>query len=315
MLDLFGNNVDESQVRHVTIYADEIQEVKNIVTGETWIYTAAIYERKDRPILKDLINRRYRKDLTDWENYKVQNDTDIHWSKTKNDHNKKHVISRWLEYIFEDCSIENRNFYFSVCGINLSNLNAEEFGEEQNFNNIYNRFFRSMLKYSLKKFFGTGVVVDNIFHEDGQQSDHKYFDWHTVFKLDQDEGLNFACDSIKFLPKSHKKEEKSNIIQLCDVLLGIFKDIHIGVEQKTYHKNKKGILESRFVQELLVNRVIRAPKNKNSRFGYVNRFHVSLFPKVKSNAGSIFRSMNNYYDISKIELGYEHNPIQEKLFE
>lgn len=313
MIDLFGKIVDSKSAIYVNIYADEVWETKNICTGETWIYTGAIYERLDNPILEDLIFQRFCKNKKNWEEKQIQNNTDIHWANIGNDANKKFIIERWLKYIHDDC-LGNRNFYFSVTGINLTNLNTDEFDSNQNLNSIYNRFFRSMIQYSLKKFFGFGVIVENIYHEQGSQENHEYFNWHTIFKLDQDENLNFKCERIKFLPKSHRENKNSNIIQLCDVLTGISKDIHCGLKESKKNKNRREILNNRIVQDLFIKRIIRKPKNTNSSYGYVNRFQISLFPKIKSSAGSIYRSMDNYYDVSKIELGIEHNFKQIKLF-
>ncbi len=302
-IDLFGNKINKLEADIVNIYADETQIVKDIITNEKWIYTVAIYEIVNKPILNDLINSRYRKELSDWENYFDKNDTEIHWKNIEKDNNKRNIIERWLKYIIDDC-FSDRKFYFSILGINISNLNTEEFGKKQSFNNIYNRFFRSMLAYSLKKFFNNGVIVKNIYHERGQQSEHEYFDWHTIFKLNQDEKLNFECEKIKFLPKSHREDKKSNIIQLCDVLLGIFKDIHLGVNRDTYSQNKKDILSSNFVNELLINRIIKQPWNKASKYGYFNRSQISLFPKEYFSPDSVLRFKDNYYDISKIDLSY-----------
>ena len=314
MLDLFGNVVDPKEAVYVNIYADEIWETTDIKTGEKWIYSAAIYERLDNPILEDLINNRYCKNREKWEDYKEQNDTNIHWAEIRKDANKKHIINRWLKYIKEDCSLDQK-FHFSLMGINLSNLEIDEFGDEQNLLSIYNRFFRSMIKYSLKKFFGNGVVVKDIFHEDGSQKNHYYFSWHTIFKLDQDENLNFLCKEITYLPKSHKDDARSNIIQLCDVLVGILKDLHCGLDIKSNSiKNRLEILNSEVVQELLIKRVIRNPNNPKSRYNHCKRFHLCFFPKTKSESGSVERLMNNYYDTSKIDLTYENNPKQVSLF-
>jgi hypothetical protein len=314
-LDLFGEEIEEGSACHVSVYADEIQHVRNIVTGEEWIYAGAIYEDVNQPILDDLVDRRYCiSKFPDWEKHKDKNNSQVHWTALRGDHNKKFVIQRWLEYVLEDCLPTNRKFYYSVFGINVTNLNLTEFGDEQQFNNVYNRFFRAMLKYSLKKFFGRGVIVDHIYHEQGQQEKHEYFEWHTIFTLDLDEHLNFATDRVEFLPKDHKQDSRSNIIQLCDVLLGIFKDVHLGYEERSYSPLRKEILDSRFVRELLIKRIIKAPGNINSSFGYAKRFQVSLFPKTRSDPGSLLRSQDNYYDISKIQLGIEHNPNQQSLF-
>jgi hypothetical protein len=170
-----------------------------------------------------------------------------------------------------------------------------------------------MVQYSLKSFGGEGVLVSKIFHEIGPQSKHDYFDWHTISELDKDEKLNFNCQKITFLSKSHRKDKRSNILQLCDVLLGLFKDIHLGVDKFTYPDNKKKLLNSKFTKELLVKRVIKNPKNFNSSYCHAGRFHVSLFPKRKSNPNSIRRLMDNYYDIKKINLKY-YTQTQLSLF-
>jgi hypothetical protein len=313
MKDLFGDEIKAEEAIHVNIYADEIWNVENIRTKEVWMYSIAIYERVDKPILSDLINTRYCKDKEGWEEKFTQNDTDIHWAELRGDLSKKFIIERWLEYIYNDCFSE-RKFYMSFAGINLTNLNRTEFDSNQNLNSIYNRFFRSMIQYSLKKFFDKGVVVDNIFHEQGSQENHDLFDWHTIFKLDQDEHLNFNCRNIVFLPKSHRDNERSNLLQLCDVLAGILKDLHCGISKSKNSKNRETILNSKYVQELFVKRVIRKPLNRNSSYGYSNRFNLSFFPKTSSKKDSLNRLMGNYYDLSKIELTFENNIFQPSLF-
>lgn len=314
MLDLFGEKInDEKEIIHVNIYSDEIWEVENLVTGDKWIYTVAIYENTRSPILNDLINTRYLKEKEGWQKFKEQNDTNIHWAELRKDKNKKYIIERWLQFIQDDC-ISERKFYFSLLGINITNLNVSEFDDNQTLNSIYNRFYRSMLKSSLKKFFGKGVVVENIYHEEGSQKDHEYFNWHTILKLDEDENLNFNCREITFLPKSHKDDERSNILQLCDVLAGIYKDIHCGLKKTKNTANRIEIIDSKIIKELFIKRTIRNPKNINSSYGYANRFNISFFPKTKSNKGSIDRFGNNYYDTARIDLGIEHNHDQLKLF-
>ena len=308
-IEIFDTDVVVPSEVHVNIYADEIQAIENTSTGEYWIYTAAIYERVATPVLNHLIHHRYNKDMAGWEQYIQQNDAKIHWVDLRN--NKKHVLERWLKFVVDDC-FQEKCFYFSLLGINLSNLNLAEFANSQQFNSVYNRFFRSMLQYSLKKFFGEGVVVDHIFHEEGQQSNHAYFDWHTVCQLNQDEALNFACSRVEFLSKDHTVDERSNVIQLCDALLGIFKDVFHGSDLSG-SSTKRAILEGDFVQNLFIPRIIKKPKNKNSRYSYADRFNISLFPARSTEADSMERLMNNYYDLSRLELGYGHTG-QMRLF-
>jgi len=211
----------------------------------------------------------------------------------------------WFD-AFRNLGYINDKFYFSVFGINLTNLNISEFGNGDNFNAIYNRFFRTNLASSLKKFFGKGVVVENIYHEQGQQEHSEYFDWHTIFILNKDEHLNFRCTNIIFLPKSHKEDERSNMVQLTDVYLGIFKDLHLGLSEvvkkgKSFNDFKKPLLE---IIEPLFKRVVKNPSNINSSYNYAKRINVSLFPKNNSNKGDLNRVMNNFYEPKEITLAY-----------
>ena len=305
MLNLFGETIPEKDAVKVRVYADEIQDIISHVTGERWLYTGAIYENVNKPILGPLLDLRYRKDLPGWEEYRDRNDSEIHWTDIRKEAKKRDVVNRWLSYLYND-SLGERRFYFSILGINLTNLNTNEFGDQQVFNSIYNRFFRSMLKYCLPKYFGKGVVVEDIFHEQGPQQDHAYFDWHTIYKLDQEEDIYLEQKPVYFLPKNHRDDERSNVIQLIDVLLGIHKDLHLGVEMGQYGEIKQSILDHPFINEILIQRVIRNPLNINSKFGYVNRFNISLFPNQRTEVNSIERLKNSYYDTSKVRLEYLH---------
>jgi len=289
----------------MTIYADETQEVVDSISGEKWFYTCAIYELEQKPILVDLVDRRYCKDRSGWEGYYWQNNEELHWTELGNRANKYKVADRWLNYIVDDC-FKDKKFHFSILGINLSNLNREEFDSEQNFNSMYNRFFRSMIQYCVKKFFNQQVHIQNIFHERGPQQDHGLFDWHTIRKLNEDESINLNCDRVEFLSKSHHDDKRSNILQLCDVLLGVFKDLHLGVNIETYPDGKKNIMNHKFVTDLLTERIIRNPRNINSSYAYAKRFNVSLFPKISTKPEDIERKSDSYYDVSKVRLSYEH---------
>lgn len=310
MRDLFQNEVGDEV--EVNIYADEIWDVEHSVTKEKWLYMISIYEEVEKPILEDLISRRYCKDREGWEAYRDKNGVDIHWAEMGTDKNKQFVVQRWIDWIYQDCA-EQRKFYFSMQAINLSNLNLEEFDDKQTLNSIYNRFFRSMVQYSLKKFFsGRQVTVKEVFHESGSQEKHKYFSWHFIQELQKE--FTFDCHKITFLPKSHKEDKRSNIIQLCDVLGGVIKDLHIGYSVSKKMKNRDEIIKSIAVQELIVKRVIEKPKNYKSSFGYHNRFHLSFFPRVNSKAqDKIERLKNNYYNEKEVEWAYKKDSRQISL--
>lgn len=304
--DLFGDKITMKNPVRVNVYADEIQEVADQITGESWMYIGTTYEVIDNSILSLLINQRYLKNNDKWEQYKDKNDRLIHWAEIRSI-DQKNICERWLKNTYL-----NDNFFFSIFGINLTNLNIGEFGDRDHFNVIYNRFFRTNLSFALKKFFGRGVIVENIYQEQGQQEYSEYFDWHTIFTLDKDEHLNFRCDRIIFLPKNHKDDERSNMIQLTDLYLGIFKDLHLGLTEevkkgKSFKDHKKSLLE---IIEPLFKRVVESPDNINSKYKHAKRINISLFPKSKSNKGDLKRVMDNFYKPKEVVLSYhqQDNP-------
>jgi len=314
MEDLFGNIIKEEELILVNIYADEIQKCKHSITGQEWVYTGAAFEVVNDPFLVDLIDARFAKDREGWEGFVDKNNSDIHWADVKNDANKANVALRWLDYLYADCEPSKRKFRFAILGLNMSNLNLKEFADEQQFNSIYNRFFRTMIVKALSRFFGKGVVINQILHEQGQQEDHDYFTWHTQHKLAQDFDISSVKSEIIYLPKSHKDDERSNVVQLVDMLMGIFKDLHLGVDTSTYHTRKSQLIEHRFIQEVIEQRVIRVGYNPNSRFGFSDRFDISLFPKTSSKPDDIERNLNNFYDITKEPLAYYRQFETAQLF-
>jgi len=314
MTDLFGNEIPEDRLTPVNIYADEIQNCTHSVTGQEWLYIGAAFEEVANPILDDLKAARYCSDLPDWEKYIAQNDGEVHWTNMKNDGRKVNVADRWLSWLYDDCAPGNRKFRFAILGINMSNLNLGEFADEQRFNSVYNRFFRTLVTKALRTFYGDGVIVNQIFHEEGQQEHHEYFTWHTNYRLARDLDIPSIQKEIFYLPKSHRKDERSNIIQVIDMLMGMYKDLHLGVNHDSYHSRKKGLLEHRFIQEVLEQRVIKVGYNPNSRFGYHNRFSVSLFPVVQTDVDDDRRNQDSFYDIANEPLGYYAQYDTKSLF-
>lgn len=304
--DLFGEEVLEKEKIRVNVYADEIQEIQDQITGARWIYIGTLFERVNKPILPLILDQRYIKSKSGWEDFKEKNDRLVHWAEIRSA-DQKNIIERWVKSTF--C---NDDFYFSILGINLTNLNVKEFGEVNNFNVIYNRFFRTNLVYALKKFFGKGVVVENIYHEEGQQQHSKYFDWHTIFKLEKDEFINFKCRKVIYLPKHHQADEKSNLIQLVDVYLGAFKDLHLGIGHevgggKPFKEYKQGLIE---ILRPLFERVVKNPNNIKSSYRYARRINISLFPKTKTSTHDLKRPLNNFYEPEEVSFSYieQQNP-------
>ncbi len=179
-------------------------------------------------------------------------------------------------------------------GIDDSKLDKHRFGSKQEFNNKYNRFFRSTVLYALKCFFpNKKIIVEDIFHEEGQQQHHEYFPWHSIYRIEtQEENISFNTNEITFLPKDHRKDERSNIIQLADLLLGLCKSILHGIKKSKTVLFRKELLDL-FLP--LFQRMIEEPENKNSRYSHAYRIMIRFFPKNRSGPEDLETYLNQFY--------------------
>lgn len=297
MKDLFGNEHIKETV-NVNIYADEIQSKICPYTNDKWIYIGLVVEDRDHSLLEDIIKERFCGNFDKTSKYYKKNDRIVHWCET-NSADQKNICKRWFDYILNPVQ-SKKTFYSYIIGLNNSKLIREEFDTDDEFNSKYNRFFRSAVLYSLKTFFsGRYVVVENIFHEEGQQQYNQYFPWHCIYKIEKDENIVFNCDKITFLPKDHKKDERSNIIQLCDSLLGVSTSIIHGIKKSNNSKYREE-LAGQYLP--LLKRLIEKPNNKNSSYKYYKRIIMRFFPKERSNLGDVRRFRNQFY--SKRSLYY-----------
>jgi hypothetical protein len=255
-----------------------------------------IVEDLDHPLLDDIIYERFKGNFDEHSKYYEMNNKIVHWSEiTSADANN--ICKRWFEYILNP-NRSRKTFYSYILGLNDSHLIRGEFDREDEFNSRYNRFFRSALLYALKTFFsGRNVVVENIFHEEGQQQYHPYFPWHVISKLERDENILFNCDMITFLPKDHKEEVRSNLIQLCDAVLGASTSLIHGII-KSNGSIYREELASLYAK--LFKRVIDNPQNKNSSYEYYNRIMVSFFPRERTVLGDIGRLTNQFYSTRRL---------------
>lgn len=291
MRDLFGNEITKKTVE-INIYADEVQSKECPYTKDKWHYIGIVVEDLSNPLLNDMICERYRNNFDESSSYYTKNNRIVHWSKL-DDADAKNICKRWLEYVLAPVKSEKK-FYAYILGLNDSKLNKDEFDKENEFNSKYNRFFRSSVLYAIKTFFpNKQIKVQSIFHEEGQQKDYKYFPWHCIYKIqEKEENILFGCSEIVFLPKDHKKDKMSNLIQLCDAFLGVCVSIIHGI------KNSKS---SKYREELadiflpLMQRMIKEPNNMNSRYAHANRIMIRFFPKETTASNDIKRLYNQFY--------------------
>jgi len=291
MRDLFGDEIQQKCAR-INIYADEIQSKKCAYTNDNWFYIGIIVEDLDNPLLDDIINERYCDNFDKKVPYFAKNDREIHWSEV-NDIDTKNICKRWLKYMITTYKSEKK-FYAYILGINNSKLSKTEFDDKNEFNSKYNRFFRSAVLYALKSFFSNArVIVKKIYHEQGQQQNHKYFPWHSIYKIGRrDKNIQFKCDNVTFLPKDHRKDRRSNIIQLCDLFLGVSTSILHGIK-----KSKRSVYREELANMFLplFQKMVDEPYEENGVYAHSNRVMIRFFPKEQSSPLDLQRFVNQFY--------------------
>jgi hypothetical protein len=290
--------------KQINIYADEVQNRIDPNTGDSWHYIGLIIEDIDFSLLPEITKLRYCNNFDQTSPFYAKNDIPVHWVNISSA-DQKNILNRWFSYI---CNPDQKTwkygkefklkpsvdtFRFYIRGINSTKLNDLEFDGSDDFCSKYNRFFRGAVLFALKSYFPKEEInIKNIFHEEGPQENNEYFPWHVIYKIRQDPLINVENKEVKFLPKNHQEDEKSNIIQLCDSILGASVNILHGANSGSRAKNREELIELYFP---LFKRLIRKPCNKNSSYKYFRRMAIDFFPREKTDLGSIERYKNLFY--------------------
>lgn len=304
--DLFGNPIIEKPIE-VNIYADESMDRKCPYTKNNWHYMCLIVERIDKPLLEDIINERYCYNLDKNSAYFEKNNKIPHWTDLSSA-DEKNICKRWFEYITNPVK-SSEKFFCYILGLNESYLNNDEFDPNQKFNSIYNRFFRSAIAYALKCFFpNKKITIKQIYHEQGQQQEHKYFSWHPIDKLENEENnFKFETNRIGFLGKDHTQNEKANILQLCDCFLGAVVNIIDGLENMNSGVSKNKIELMKIINPLLKG-MMQETQNRNSSYKQANHIMIRFFPKEKTDKQDIKRQTNQFYNERKMKFEEDISP-------
>jgi len=203
MRDLFGKTRVEEPIQ-INIYADEVQGRHCPFTNTVWNYIGIIVENLAYPLLDDIIHERFMGNFDKTSKYYDMNNKIVHWCEIRSA-DAKNICKRWFDYILNP-EKSRKTFYSYILGLNDSYLSKEEFDSEDEFNSKYNRFFRSAVLYALETFFGgRQVIVENIFHEQGQQHDNAFFPWHLIYKLEKDDTISFIAIKLHFYRKITKR--------------------------------------------------------------------------------------------------------------
>jgi len=292
MKDLFGNEIIEEPVE-VNIYADEVISKECPDTQNKWHYIGLIVENLRYPLLRDIIGERYCNNFDKSSPYYEKNNKRIHWVDISSI-DEMNICQRWFKYIMCPDRSE-KTFYCYILGLNDSFLNKDEFDPDNEFNSKYNRFFRSAIKYALRRFFGDSkIIIRNVYHEQGQQQDHLYFPWHCIYKLEREESnFTFEKKEIEFLQRDHTKDERANLIQLCDCFLGAVTSIIHGINKES--KRSKYRKELMNILLPLISEIVNNPEDKNSNYKYFNRIIIRFFPRERTTLDNPERYTNQFY--------------------
>ena len=308
MTDIFGNDVQPKEIE-LTLFADERKNINN-----RWDYLCLLIIPTNK--IKEAFDIIESCRLVDkWpqkEKGKIMYEGELKFSEINKDAKgeKFEVAKKWLEEIINDGKEGRGIFYCSILGIDRHMLHFSNFGKGSSpkgkYANIYNRFFRTNFLASIKTFFSKYdiIIVESIFHDkEGNLEQHLYFDWHLIWKVErEEENIFFVSDKIIFVESDHQKEKNyswaSHFIQMADILVG----------SVTYcldytNPSNKGQKELAKLILPLVYRLVEMPTNKNSSFGYFNKYKLSFFPN----------SEGEVYTLRKIKL-LELESKQQSLF-
>jgi hypothetical protein len=266
-------------VIELNLFCDEIKSKACPITGDKWHYLGILIVPilQQASLLEDILKARYRcENLDTLETgsiYFPKNNKIVHFSEL--DADTYHIAKRWHDYILNPLSA--KKVFFNILGINQNRLRMENFGNRNDFNRIYSRFFRTALVFPLKKYFSNQqILIHNIYHEYGDQIHDKLFPWHSIYRINRDqERINFVNKEIQFLDGDHKTNNLSNFIQLIDVILGTTANVF---HDSTIDEHKIRLTKDFFD---LIRRLINAPDNYRSKYckNYSKRMNVDFFPK------------------------------------
>ena len=276
-----------SSVR-LSLYCDEIKEVhiRDPVFGnEKWAYIGVLIVQAsaEQELIARLLERRCGNPLggKKWGGcspqcaYHAKNNKEVHYQELDSV-DKYFIASRWLDFMLADTSLT----HFYILGIDLSKLDFARFGEgtpAERFRRVYNRFFRTAILKSVKSYFHRfqRIVIAGVVHDNTGMRHSDYFPWHAIYRIGTDDPkVEFECSQIEFLDSDHRVsgDERSHLLQYIDLILGSsYNALHWASHQDRKTQVALGLVP-------LLERLMHAPGNVNSRFRYVGRMSVDFFP-------------------------------------
>ena len=180
-------------------------------------------------------------------------------------------------------------------------------------NNIYNRFFRTAIIYSIKSFFSeyNEVIIDNIYHDCGNMDHHKYFKKQPLRKINEEiKKVKLNCTEITTIHTDNDNclDEHNAMLQLIDLYLG-------AVMNCLHHAGKKHKEEIALKLYPVIERCINNPGNKNSKYYKINS--ISFYPKHKIDKDDdwidmMIKRQDNFYTNRELKIIFKN---QMNIFE
>lgn len=270
----------------IDLYADETFHESHDILGICILF---VPRSKSSILTKKIINSRcLHKKGSEWvseykkclraeecrEEWHKNNDSEIHYKDIRNgsSYSIKSISKSWLSIIMQNTD----SFMFNILYLDLKKLDLKYFGKDQS--NVYNKFFRSTIKYGVKAFFPecNRVQIHNVYHDNSSAlSRHGFFPSYNLSKLESEfSRLVIPNKEVVFVESDHKKYEdlegkkNANLVQFTDLALG-------AVGQNIFYFSddpfrKELAMEIRPMVEEILN-------GKYSQFK--KKYHVSFFPK------------------------------------
>jgi hypothetical protein len=224
------------------------------------------------------------------ESWHKSNDCEIHNQNIRSSrasNSLKTISKKWIKYFIEKNRAE-KSIRFNILFIELDKMDISKFGESKIHENMYNKFFRTVINYGVKSFFNNSkVLVKNVYHDKGSMEKHAYFPYLNLYKLNDEipEVAIFENKDIIFVDSNHKnyvphKKEyysESHLIQFVDLILGNISQCLFNLSNDNLKKENATLLHP------LVERLINKSRDYYSSWHYTDRQNISLFPKSEGN--------------------------------
>jgi len=285
----------------IETYSDEIHRIKYDLDNTYWMYIGTLFVPliKKEALLNELLNMRcLNRNKWVWDasecdepcRYHEQNNTEIKYHGVNRSVARFKIAKRWIkDFLVRRNNLGNKGLvYFYILGLNLTKLDLENFGRNGGSDlNIYNRFFRSVVIGGAKYFFSEydHIIVKKIYHDKGPQERHEYFPWYTGYRIEMEPDTKLLVEdgNVQFVYSDHRNyptpecdyKNESQFIQFIDVILGsVLCCLH------AHTKNQRKIELGLAIKPLL-SRLMKNPRNVNSRYNYYRRQQICFFPKEK----------------------------------